>query len=165
MLIHGIREGGGSKIYLYYPAVRELPLSLFASEVTYLVRDGCLLFYWRLMLRWVMGAWFENTYGVFGKLNVSWIVLYGWVYKILRLVNIRAEDSVVLVTAGYLSIASQFYFREWLVFNSRFTKFVLESNWSIAFLILVEDTSTRNQSSITDMWNSYLLCNSRMLWT
>ena len=103
------------------------------------------------MLLWMMVVGFGNTCSVSGKLNVSWIVLYGWVYKILRLIHIRAEESVVLVTAGYLSIVSQFYFRERLVFNSRFTKFVLESSWSIAFLILVEESNTCSQSSITVM--------------
>ena len=32
MLIKGIRKGGESKIFLCYRRVRELPLSLFASE-------------------------------------------------------------------------------------------------------------------------------------
>ena len=46
------------------------------------------------MLLWVvMGVGFENTCAVSGKGNVSRVVprLYGMVYKILRLFNIRAE--------------------------------------------------------------------------
>ena len=43
MLIRGMREEGESKIFLCYPpGIRELPISLFASEVPYLVRVDCL---------------------------------------------------------------------------------------------------------------------------
>ena len=41
------------------------------------------------MLLWVMEVEFENTYTVSGKSNASRIIpiLYGWVYKTLRLIN------------------------------------------------------------------------------
>ena len=54
------------------------------------------------MLLRVMGVGFENTCAVSEKWNVSRVVprLYGWVYKILRLVNITVEDRVVDVTLG-----------------------------------------------------------------
>ena len=63
---------------------------------------GFFLFYWRVMLLRVMGVGFENTGAVSEKWNVSRVVprLYGWVYKILRLVNITVEDRVVDVTLG-----------------------------------------------------------------
>ena len=42
------------------------------------------MFFWRLMLLWVKGVGFENTYTVLGKWNVSRVIprLYGWVYKL-----------------------------------------------------------------------------------
>ena len=44
------------------------------------------------MLLWVMDVGFENTCAVSGKWNVQVVPrLYRWVYKILRLANIRAE--------------------------------------------------------------------------
>ena len=63
---------------------------------------GFFLFYWRVMLLRVMGVGFENTCAVSEKWNVSRVIprLYGWVYKILRLVNITVEDRVVDVTVG-----------------------------------------------------------------
>ena len=42
MLIRGMRAEGESKIFLCYPSGSELPISLFASEVAYLVRVDCL---------------------------------------------------------------------------------------------------------------------------
>ena len=54
-----------------------------------------------------------------------------WVYKILRLANKTAEDSVVVVFAGYQSGIFQFDSLRWPVFNSRLTKFVLGSSEGI----------------------------------
>ena len=49
-----------------------------------------MMFYRWLMLLWVMGVGFENTCTVSGKSNATRVVqrLYGWVYKILRLLLI-----------------------------------------------------------------------------
>ena len=63
-----MREESESKIFLCYPGVWELPISLFASEMVYLVLVECLYlikpmvvdFRWRLMLLLVMGVGFEN---------------------------------------------------------------------------------------------------------
>ena len=45
------------------------------------------------MLLWVMVVGFEKTCAFSGNRNVSMVFarLYRWVYKILRLVNMRAE--------------------------------------------------------------------------
>ena len=51
------------------------------------------MFYWRLMLLWMMVVGFENTCTVSGMLNVfkATARLYGWVYKILRLLQLLVE--------------------------------------------------------------------------
>ena len=51
------------------------------------------MFYWRLMLLWMMAVGFENTCTVSGMLNVFRAIarLYGWVYKILRLLQLLVE--------------------------------------------------------------------------
>ena len=60
------------------------------------------MFYWGLILLWVMGLGFENTCTVSEKQNISRVisVLYGWVYKILRLLITAVEHSIVVVAAA-----------------------------------------------------------------
>ena len=83
-----------------------------------------------------MGVGFENTCER----------LYGWVYKILRLVNITADYRVVVVTAGCQSVVSQSDSRGWSIFDSYSTKLVLGSSGGIKFVILVEDFDNGGQS-------------------
>ena len=42
VLIKGISEGGGSKFFCAISGARELPVSLFVSEVAYLAHAECL---------------------------------------------------------------------------------------------------------------------------
>ena len=57
------------------------------------------------MLQWVMGVEFENTYTVSGKSNASRIIpiLYGWVYKTLRLSTLVDEHVVVMTVVFNIS--------------------------------------------------------------
>ena len=57
-------------------------------------------FYWGLMLLWVMGVGFENTYTISGKGNVSRVIpgLFGWFYQTLRLSPLVVEHTVVVMT-------------------------------------------------------------------
>ena len=77
-----------------------------------------------------------------------------------RFANLTAEDSVVVLTAGYQSRVTQLGSRGRLVFNSRFTKLALGSSGEIQFVILVKDSDTGGPSSIIAGLNIYLLCNS-----
>ena len=61
-----------------------------------------------------------------GCSKTLWIV-----YKISKLSNIIDAHSVVVVSAGFHSRVTQFLSRGRLVFDSRFTKFVLRSSGSI----------------------------------
>ena len=44
---------------------------------------GWFLYFWELMLLYVMGVGFKNTYSASGKWNISKVVprLFGWIYK------------------------------------------------------------------------------------
>ena len=59
---------------------------------------------------WVMGVEFQNTYTVLGKLTVSRVIpsLYGWVYKTLGLSPLVVEHSVVVISARWNPVSSQF---------------------------------------------------------
>ena len=134
------------------PGVRELLISLFVSEVTYLAHVECLYlikpmvvgFCWRLMLLLVMSVGFENICTVSGKWNASRVVprLCRWVFKILWLFSVIAEDSVVVVTSRYQSGESQFDSCEWLILDSCFIIFVFSSSWDMKFLLLFEDADS-----------------------
>ena len=52
-------------------------------------------------------------------------------------------------TAAYHFRVSQFDSHEWSVFNSRFTRFVLRSNGSLKFVIIVKNFVTGSLSLIT----------------
>ena len=84
-------------------------------------------------------------------MNLSRVVLrlYGCVYKILILANVKVAYRVVVVSAGFHSKVSQFVFRGRPLFDSRFTKFVLRSSGSIKFVMLFQNSDTGGSSSIT----------------
>ena len=88
---------------------------------------------------------------IFWETNLSRVVLrlYGCVYKVFRLNNVTVACSEVVVSAGFHFRVSQFVSRERLVFNSRFTKFVLRRSGSIKFVMLFQDSDTGVSSSIT----------------
>ena len=60
-------------------------------------------FFCERILLWVIVVWSENTCTFSGKWNASRVVpiLYGWVYKTLRLTIITAEESLVVVMVCY----------------------------------------------------------------
>ena len=62
------------------------------------------------MLFWVMGVGFHNACAVSGKLTVSRVIpsLYGWVYKTLGLSPLVVEHSVVVISARWNPVSSQF---------------------------------------------------------
>ena len=84
-------------------------------------------------------------------MNLSRVVLrlYGCVYKILGLINIKVAYSLVVVSAGFCIVVSQFVSRGRPAFNSRFAKFVSRSSGSIKFVILFQDSDIGGSSSIT----------------
>ena len=105
----------------------------------------------RLMLLCVVGVEFENTCAVSGEMNLSRVALrlYGYVYKIWRLTNIKVEFSVVVVGVDFRSWITQFVSGGRPLFDSRFTKFVLRSSGSIKFVMLFQDSNTDGSSSVT----------------
>ena len=87
----------------------------------------------------------------FWEMNLSRVVLrlYGYVYKIWRLTNIKVEFSVVVVGVDFRSWITQFVSGGRPLFDSRFTKFVLRSSGSIKFVMLFQDSNTDGSSSVT----------------
>ena len=135
VLIKRFRERRESKISFCNPRdSRASPQSFCdwgdAFSVFGVFVDGCacFLFCLILMLLCVMGAEFDNTCTVSGKW-ISW--LYGCVYKIFRLINVKVAYSVVVMSASFHSRVSQFVSCGNSVFDSRFTKFVLRNSRSI----------------------------------
>ena len=64
------------------------------------------------------------------------------VVKILWLLSVAAEDSIVVVTSGNQSRGPQFDSRQWPILDSRFIKFLFSNSGGIKFLILVEDSDS-----------------------
>ena len=75
--------------------------------------------------------------------------LYRYVFKILRLINVKVAYSLVVVSAGFHSRVFQFVSRRRPVFDSHFRKFVSRSSGSIKFVTLFQDSDTGGSSSIT----------------
>ena len=75
--------------------------------------------------------------------------LYRYVFKILRLINVKVAYSLVVVSAGFHSRVFQFVSRGRPVFDSHIRKFVLRSSGSIKFVMLFQDSDTGGSSSIT----------------
>ena len=96
---------------------------------------GWFLFYWGVILLWVIGLKFENTWTVSWKGNISRVIsrLYGWVYKTLKLSPLAVEHSVVVTTAGSQSRRSQIESYGYPILDSRFIKFVFRISGGIKF--------------------------------
>ena len=71
---------------------------------------------------------------------------------------------MVLKTPGIHSEVTQLDSRQWSVFNSRLSKFVLEGSWDIKFVILVENFNTDCPSSITVKKEFLFAFNSDLAW-
>ena len=71
---------------------------------------------------------------------------------------------MVLKTPGIHSEVTQLDSRQWSVFNSRLSKFVLEGSWDIKFVILVENFNTDCPSSITVKKEFLFAFNSDSAW-
>ena len=112
---------------------------------------------WGLMMRDEVDATLYGGCGIwehlrsFWEMNLSRVVLrlYGYVYKIWRLTNIKVEFSVVVVGVDFRSWITQFVSGGRPLFDSRFTKFVLRSSGSIKFVMLFQDSNTDGSSSVT----------------
>ena len=71
---------------------------------------------------------------------------------------------MVLKTPGIHSEVTQLDSRQWSVFNSRLSKFMLEGSWDIKFVILVENFNTDCPSSITVKKEFLSAFNSDLAW-
>ena len=71
---------------------------------------------------------------------------------------------MVLKTPGIHSEVTQLDSRQWSVFNSRLSKFVLEGSWEIKFVILVENFNTDCPSSIAVKKEFLFAFNSDLAW-
>ena len=71
---------------------------------------------------------------------------------------------MVLKTPGIHSEVTQLDSRQWSVFNSRLSKFVLEGSWDIKFVILVENFNIDCPSSITVKKEFLFALNSDLAW-
>ena len=83
----------------------------------------------------VMGVGFENICTISGGWNVSKVVprLYGWIYNVLWLFLLTAEDSVVAVTMGFQSGRPQFDSHRWPILDSCFIMFMFSSSGAMKF--------------------------------
>ena len=120
----------------------------------------CFIGDWCYSEWWVWGL---ITLAVSGKWNVSRVIprLYGWVYKISKLLKLLIElwvlnqgysqsagSQSVIITVGSQLGGSQFQSLGLLIFNSRFIKFVLRISAASNFEILEEDSGTGSPRSI-----------------
>ena len=114
------------------------------------------------MLLWVViGVGFENICAVSGK----WLFQdFMDEYIKYNTLQHKSWSSVVLKTPGIHSEVTQLDSRQWSVFNSRLSKFVLEGSWDIKFVILVENFNTDYPSSITVKKEFLFAFNSDLAW-
>ena len=102
------------------------------------------------MLFWVIGG-FENTCIAWRKWDISRVIpiLYGWVYKTLK----TFSSSGWTYCSGYDCRFSIKIIPEWILwvvnFDSSFMKFLFRISGCIKFWDQVEDSDTREPSSIT----------------
>ena len=102
------------------------------------------------MLFWVIGE-FENTCIVWRKWDISRVIplLYGWAYKTLKTFPISGWTYCSGYDCGFsIKIISEWIL--WVVnFDSGFMKFFFRISGRIKFWDPVEDSDTREPSSVT----------------
>ena len=104
-------------------------------EVDTTLCDGCGIW------KYLRSFWIMNLARVF-------LILCGCVYKMLRLMMVIVEFSIVVVSADYYSWVTQFVSHESPFFDSPFTRFVLRTSGNVKFMMLFQDSDTGGWSSI-----------------